>query len=306
RLPDGSQRLLLAIHHLVVDGVSWRILLEDLHSAYQAAVAGQPPKLPAKTSAFKAWAERLQAHAQSPAMLDELAAWEAHLRGAPATLPCDRPAGRALVSLADSVRTSLPPAVTRQLLQQAPAAYRTQVNDLLLTALARVICRWSGEPSALLQLEGHGREQLFDDLDLSRTVGWFTSLYPVHLQPADDLSTSIKAVKEQLRSVPGKGLTYGLLRYMAAPDVASQLARWAQPRITFNYLGQFDGQFDEQALLRPATEPAGAEMDAQAPLGNWLSLNGQVYDGTLQIDWTFSREQYDRTTVQALADAYAE
>ena len=134
---------------------------------------------------------------------------------------------------------------TRQLLQQAPAAYRTQVNDLLLTALARVLCRWSGQPSALVQLEGHGREALFDEIDLTRTVGWFTSAYPLRLTPlqveeAAGQGASIKAIKEQLRAVPHKGLGYGVLRYLADESCREALAALPLAPVTFNYLGQFD------------------------------------------------------------------
>ncbi|WP_257205460.1 condensation domain-containing protein, partial [Pseudomonas monteilii] len=186
-LADGSQRLLLAIHHLVVDGVSWRILLEDLHRAYQQCAAGQAPQLPAKTSAFRAWAEQLQAYAASDTLQAELGYWQAQLRHASGSLPQDNSAGALSNRYARTVYSHLDGALTRQLLQQAPAAYRTQVNDLLLTALARVICRWSGEPSTLIELEGHGREALFDNLDLGRTVGWFTSLFPLRLSPAATL-----------------------------------------------------------------------------------------------------------------------
>ncbi|MFP3519132.1 condensation domain-containing protein, partial [Pseudomonas sp. SIMBA_077] len=118
------------------------------------------------------------------------------------------------------------------------------INDLLLTALARVITRWTGDSSALVQLEGHGREELFDSIDLSRTVGWFTSLYPVRLHAEGELPEAIKAVKEQLRAVPAKGLGYGLLSYLGAPHAQESLANLTAPRITFNYLGQFDRQFD--------------------------------------------------------------
>jgi len=177
-LPDHTQRLMLVVHHLVVDGVSWRILLEDLQTAFSQIQAGLEVALPAKTSAFKAWAEHLQAHTAS--LDDEQTFWREHLQGATATLPCERPDGSLENRYAQSVQTRLAPELTRQLLQQAPAAYRTQVNDLLLTALARVISRWSGHASALIQLEGHGREDLFDDIDLSRTLGWFTSVFPVH------------------------------------------------------------------------------------------------------------------------------
>ncbi|MDR6232870.1 amino acid adenylation domain-containing protein/non-ribosomal peptide synthase protein (TIGR01720 family) [Pseudomonas psychrotolerans] len=302
---DGGQRLLLAIHHLVVDGVSWRILLEDLQSAYQQCLAGQAPRLPAKTSSFKTWAERLGEYAKGTKLTAELDYWREQLDGASAELPCRDPQASLEIRHAQSVRTRLDAELTRRLLQEAPAAYRTQVNDLLLTALARVICRWSGEASVLVQMEGHGREELFADIDLSRTVGWFTSLFPVRLTPAADVGESLKAVKEQLRSIPDKGLGYGLLRYLSGEDNAQALASLPQARITFNYLGQFDGQFDEAALLAPAGEGAGAEMDPGAPLGNWLSINGQVYEGELSLDWAFSEQMFDPAQMQRLADEYA-
>ncbi|MEO9372967.1 condensation domain-containing protein, partial [Pseudomonas aeruginosa] len=124
---------------------------------------------------------------------------------------------------------------TRQLLQEAPAAYRTQVNDLLLTALARATCRWSGDASVLVQLEGHGREDLGEAIDLSRTVGWFTSLFPLRLSPVAELGASIKRIKEQLRAIPHKGLGFGALRYLGSAEDRAALAALPSPRITFNY-----------------------------------------------------------------------
>ncbi|KAA0947673.1 amino acid adenylation domain-containing protein [Pseudomonas sp. ANT_H14] len=303
-LGDGSQRLLVAIHHLVVDGVSWRILLEDLQSAYRQLDAGQPLQLPAKTSAFKTWAERLHDHARSPALQDELRFWQAHLAGAVAHLPCDHPKGGLQSRHVLTVHTRLDSNQTRQLLQVAPAAYRTQVNDLLLTALARVICRWTGQASTLIQMEGHGREELFDEIDLTRTVGWFTSLFPVNLAPAAGLGDSVKAIKEQLRSIPQKGIGFGALRYLGNEDAQQVLRGLPTPRITFNYLGQFDGSFDEVdgALFVPSAENAGAEHSLDAPLGNWLTLNGQVYAGELSLDWRFSAQMFDTASIQRLAD----
>ncbi|WP_259698893.1 condensation domain-containing protein, partial [Pseudomonas chlororaphis] len=191
-LADGSQRLLLVIHHLVVDGVSWRILLEDLQLAHAQLSADQPLALPAKTSSTQAWAEQMQAYAQSAALQEELKYWQAQLQGVESSLPLDRPVTALQNQHASSLSSRLDKAHTQRLLQDAPAAYRTQINDLLLTALARVITRWTGEASALVQLEGHGREELFDDLDLTRTVGWFTSMFPVKLTPQAALADSIK------------------------------------------------------------------------------------------------------------------
>ncbi|WP_128624153.1 non-ribosomal peptide synthetase, partial [Pseudomonas aeruginosa] len=298
-MADGSQRLLLVIHHLAVDGVSWRILLEDLQRLYADLDADLGPR----SSSYQAWSRHL--HEQAGARLDELDYWQAQLHDAPHALPCENPQGalenrheRKLVLTLDAERT-------RQLLQEAPAAYRTQVNDLLLTALARATCRWSGDASVLVQLEGHGREDLGEAIDLSRTVGWFTSLFPLRLTPAADLGESLKAIKEQLRGVPDKGVGYGLLRYLAGEEAATRLAALPQPRITFNYLGRFDRQFDGAALLVPATESAGAAQDPCAPLANWLSIEGQVYGGELSLHWSFSREMFAEATVQRLVDDYA-
>ncbi|MHC8345115.1 non-ribosomal peptide synthase/polyketide synthase [Pseudomonas sp. RT6P73] len=302
-LPDNSQRFLLVVHHLVVDGVSWRVLLEDLQTAFTQVQAGRSIALPAKTSAFKTWGEHLQQYAGT---LDaELALWSEQLQGAAPALPCERPDASLQNRYAHSVQTRLDKALTSQLLQQAPAAYRTQVNDLLLTALARVICRWTGDASTLIQLEGHGREDLFDAVDLSRTLGWFTSLFPVRLTPSAAVDDSIKQIKEQLRAIPNKGIGFGALRYLGNESARQQLAALPMPRITFNYLGQFDSQFDEAALFVPASESAGAELSDLAPLGNWLTLNGQVYGGELSLSWTFSQQMFDTATVQALADDYA-
>ncbi|ERV98022.1 non-ribosomal peptide synthase/polyketide synthase [Pseudomonas aeruginosa] len=303
---DGSQRLLLVIHHLVVDGVSWRILFEDLQTAYRQLLAGQAVELPAKTSAFRDWAERLQAFAGDGGLDGELAYWQGQLQGASSDLPCLDPLGDQSNRHARSVSCGLDAEATRQLLQEAPAAYRTQVNDLLLTALARVICRWTGQVDALIQLEGHGREELFAEIDLTRTVGWFTSLFPLRLTPAEGIAASIKGIKEQLRAVPNKGIGFGALRYLGSAASQAALAGLPVPRITFNYLGQFDGSFamDEGALFVPAGERAGDDQSPDAPLANWLALNGRIYGGELRIDWSFSGERFETTSIQRLADAY--
>ncbi|WP_193075959.1 non-ribosomal peptide synthetase [Pseudomonas sp. FME51] len=306
-MADGSQRLLLVIHHLVVDGVSWRVLLEDLQTAYSQLHAGQALKLPAKTSSFKAWAEHLQDYATSDVCEAELPYWQEQLHDVSDALPCDHAAGGCQRKHAAYANTRLDRELTSRLLQDAPAAYRTQINDLLLTALSRVICRWSGQAEVLIRLEGHGREELFDDLDLTRTVGWFTSMYPVKLSPQPELAASIKRIKEQLRAVPNKGIGYGLLRYLGNADTQQALSDLAQGEIVFNYLGRFDDSFDgENSLFVPAKERGGLEQSDEAPLDALLSLNGQVYEGELSLDWTFSRELFDEQTIHNLAQAYGE
>ncbi|MGZ9705569.1 non-ribosomal peptide synthetase [Pseudomonas sp. GNP013] len=302
--PEGQQRLLIAIHHLVVDGVSWRVLLEDLQNVYRQLSEGRSVSLPAKTSALREWAARLQAYAHSESLREELSLWQRQLAGPASLLPVARPQGALRNRDAETVSVRLDAERTRQLLQQAPSAYRTQVNDLLLTALARVVCRWSGHDSAVIQLEGHGREALFDDIDLTRSVGWFTSAYPVRLTPAAAQGDSIKAIKEQLRGVPHKGLGYGVLRYLADDLCQQTLAALPDAPITFNYLGQFDQSFGSDALFHPLNESAGLAHDPDAPLPNELSVDSQVYGGELVLRWTFSRERHEPQTIRALADGY--
>ncbi|NMX37364.1 non-ribosomal peptide synthetase [Pseudomonas veronii] len=302
--PQGQQRLLIVIHHLVVDGVSWRVLLEDLQNGYRQLSDGQSVSLPAKTSALRDWAARLQAYAGSESLREELCVWQERLAGAAVPLPVARPHGALRHRDAETLSVRLDAERTRQLLQQAPSAYRTQVNDLLLTALARVLCRWSGHASALIQLEGHGRETLFDEIDLTRSVGWFTSAYPVRLTPLAEQGASIKAIKEQLRGVPHKGLGYGVLRYLADDLCKQTMAALPSADITFNYLGQFDQSFGADALFHPLEESAGPAHDPDAPLPNELSVDSQVYGGELVLRWTFSRARHDQQTIGELAAAY--
>ncbi|RMQ41954.1 hypothetical protein ALQ04_04971, partial [Pseudomonas cichorii] len=255
---------------------------------------------------LKAWAEQLHAYAQSPALEQELSYWQTQLQDVSDALPYDHPHAGQQQKHATSVTTHLNSELTRQLLQEAPAAYRTQINDLLLTALARVISRWTGQPDALIKLEGHGREDLFDELDITRTVGWFSSLFPVRLTPHAALADSIMSIKEQLRAIPNKGIGYGVLRYLGTESARQSLQQLAQGSIVFNYLGQFDGSFDaSDALLVPSGESSGASQSNEAPLAAPISINGQVYGGELRLSWSFSAAVFEPETVQRLADEYA-
>ncbi|MBF8743711.1 non-ribosomal peptide synthetase, partial [Pseudomonas guariconensis] len=302
RLPDGSQRLLLVIHHLAVDGVSWRILLEDLQQAYARLEAGQPLALLAKTTSYQAWAQHLHRYADEQQA--QVNWWQAQLAGTSEQLPVDHLCALPLNRDSSKLALNFDAELTRRLLQEAPAAYRTQVNDLLLTALARAVARWNGQQRVLLELEGHGREQLFDEVDTGRTVGWFTSLFPVALQVEEGLAASLKSIKEQLRGVPDKGVGFGILRYLGERSVREALDALPRPRITFNYLGRFDSQFDAQAAFVPAAESAGQAQDEAAPLGNWLTVEGQVHDGCLSLQWSYSTRMFEAPTVQRLAQLF--
>ncbi|HEY0289409.1 MAG TPA: amino acid adenylation domain-containing protein, partial [Pseudomonas sp.] len=301
-LPDNTQRLLLVAHHLVVDGVSWRILLEDLQALLASGGAWEAG--PAAHS-LKAWAQALQQHAMQSAMQQELAYWLEQGSVHTGALPMDNPDGAATYRQVSTATSRLDAHLTQALLKVAPAAYRTQINDLLLCALARVLVQWSEQDCVLIELEGHGREDWFEDVDITRTVGWFTSVYPVRLTPEPLMGESIKAIKEQLRSVPNKGLGYGVLRYLGEPAQREQLKGLPAAGITFNYLGQFDGSFDHaDTAFVPARESFGRTQSDDAPLSNGLAINGQIYAGQLSLEWTFSHDQYRPETIDALAKAY--
>ncbi|MEH2523002.1 MULTISPECIES: non-ribosomal peptide synthase/polyketide synthase [unclassified Bradyrhizobium] len=302
---DGSQRFLIAIHHLVIDGVSWRVLLEDIAAAYaQLAKGDATVALPPKTHAYTAWSERLHAHATSPGLATELSYWLD--RRADADIPCDDDHdGTDLVADADEILLTFEQELTQRLLTDAPSAYRTQINDLLLAGLARSVWQWSGRDDVLVELEGHGREDLFGDLDISRTVGWFTTAFPVRLAGgSQDSASLIKTVKEELRGIPGRGLGYGVLRYLGSEGQRAALSDIAEPKIAFNYLGQVDGGVDEAALFAMAPESAGPSRDTSSPLRRWLSVNGTVREGRLRLSFGFGRKRYRRETVQRLAALY--
>uniref|UniRef100_UPI00105E2CF5 non-ribosomal peptide synthetase n=1 Tax=Paraburkholderia flava TaxID=2547393 RepID=UPI00105E2CF5 len=298
RIEDGSTRLLLVIHHLVVDGVSWRILLEDLQTVSAQIQRGEEIALPARTDSYQWWSQQLQQYAQSDALNNQREYWE-EVNRTPATLPCDMPTGTNRVADRQQATLKLDSTQTQRLLQQAPAAYRTQVNDLLLTALGRALCGWTGQERIRLDLEGHGREDVFETAEVSRTVGWFTSVYPVSLEPGGELGEAVKRVKEGLRAVPQRGLGYGVLS-----NVAHTIKQTDPSQVVFNYLGQLDGSFSESSTWQPAKESPGRSQDDSAPLVYALSVNGRVLDDALTLTISYSNKRYNEQTIEALLTAY--
>ena len=297
-------RLALVVHHLAIDVVSWRILLEDLTTACRQAGQGLPIALPSRTTSYGAWAERLREEAASPARHAELATWLAIARS-DFTLPAAAGAGTA--GAAASVVVELSAGETRALLSEVPEVYGTQVNDVLLAALAPALARWARHDRPLLELEGHGREASGEGIDLSRTVGWFTSRYPVtlELRGLHGPEAVLKSVKEQLRRVPGRGLGFGLLRYLAAdPAVADAMTALPRPQVSFNYLGQLDTALPAEALFALAAEPIGPERSPRNPRRYRLEVNVRVAGGRLQAAFVYGRDQYPEAQIAELAGSF--
>jgi non-ribosomal peptide synthase protein (TIGR01720 family) len=222
-------------------------------------------------------------------------------------LPVDLAGGRNVKASARTASALLDAEETRALLQDVPAAYRTEINDVLLTALVLTTARLTGRRSLLVEMEGHGREDLFEDVDLSRTVGWFTSIFPVHLdlESAFDPGEALKAVKEQMRRIPNRGIGYGLLRY-AGDDAETARALRALPaaEVSFNYLGQFDQMLPAASQFGVAAEHPGPSRNPDGGRGHLIEVSGLVAGGRLRVNWTYSENLHRRETVEALAQAF--
>ncbi|MER5636710.1 amino acid adenylation domain-containing protein, partial [Kitasatospora sp. NPDC002227] len=319
--PGVPSRLLLLIHHLVVDGVTWRIVEEDLLAALDAVRAGRPVELEPVPTSFRRWAKRLAAEALTDRRAAELPYWEAAL-ATPDPLLGHRPLDPARDTYATegTLRLVLPAGATQALLTKVTAAYHAQVNDVLLTALALAVRHWRGEGSeaVLVSAEGHGREEIVDGVDLHRTAGWFTSVFPVRLDPGrigwsevteagPALGRALGLVKEQLRTLPDNGIGFGLLRYLN-PATATVLAGYAAPQLEFNYLGRFqpEGATEESVLAGQEAMSEGAAPGLA--LGRVLGLDAATVDtpqGPLLVaEWSWAGELLTAERVAELAEAW--
>ncbi|MBN3958479.1 non-ribosomal peptide synthetase [Nostoc sp. NMS8] len=306
-LGRGSNRLLILIHHLAVDGVSWRILLEDLDTTYQMMNQGKKIELPAKTTSFKYWSKCLEEYAQSATFQQEWDYWLRESWQNIAPLPVDFSDGDNTVASTLNISICLTVEQTQALLKEVPKVYNTQINDVLLTALVQAFSQWTGNNSLLLALEGHGREEIFDDVDLSRTVGWFTSVFPVllGLGKTSHPVEALKAIKEQLRSIPNKGIGYGVLRYLSQDIARVKLLRsLPQAEVVFNYLGQFDQTFSDSSIFKISQDSQGQTRSSRNRESYMLSIDALVIDNQLRIDWTYSEKIHQRSTIERLAQEF--
>ena len=307
--PGQANHLLLVIHHLAVDGVSWRILIEDIRKSCEQQIEGRSINLGSKTSSFKQWFERLNDYAHSDELSKELPFWKSIAEEPVMRLPIDKNEGENTVGSAANVSINLSKELTRSLLQDAGKAYNTRINDLLLSALGITISKWIRENDIIINLEGHGREELFADMDISRTVGWFTSLFPVciSLNGTTDIGDIIKSVKEQLRALPNKGIGYGILRYLKEDDaIRNSVKLKSEPEISFNYLGQFNEleKSDEQTIISISGESSGQSVCPTNQRSNIIDINSIVSNGELVLTWSYSENLHSRKTIEALASNY--
>ncbi|MGH3786029.1 MAG: amino acid adenylation domain-containing protein, partial [Pseudonocardiaceae bacterium] len=310
--------LFLAAHHLVIDAVSWRILLEDLDASYQQAARGETFQLDAKTTSFQDWSNRLGEYVAGGGFDHELDYWAEALEAHQPPVDLATPEAGALPR---AVSVFLDVEDTESLLRSAPTAYRTRINDVLLSALAWALSRWTGQNRVSIDLEGHGREEIFDGVDLSRTVGWFTTMFPVALTlpPVPDGAESlwrdlIRSVRRQLRAVPSKGVGFGALRYLGSPEARQRLAAAGPgPQISFNYLGQWEAMTQERrvqasgrALYQAMHGSIGQVDDPADPGPHLLQVVGAVQNGQLGFSLRYLPDRHHEASVQTVAEDFVE
>lgn len=300
----SGDRIGLIIHHLVVDGVSWRILLDDLSHLYTSFNAGETPHLPLKTDSFQSWALSQKNYAKTGRLEEQRAYWESISNQNISPLPKDLEASIAKASIDSSVSFSLDKNTTELLQTQVHHVHKTEINDLLLTGFASALKEVLNVDKVLLKMEGHGREEILENVDISRTVGWFTSVYPfvLDISKSEEDVERLVYVKEALRKIPFKGIGYGILKYLSENGFAEEVT----PEITFNYLGDFGANVgdSENAVFTYATEKIGADISAQNQNNTDLDIAGLLANGELSLHINYSSTRYHKDTMDKLIQSY--
>ncbi len=304
---EAPGRLLLVMHHLVMDGISRRILLEDLRRVYDSLEGGERPRLPAKTTSFKAWSENLRELAASRRMREQISYWLNLPWNSLEELPVDHRGGSNREKYSHTLKTGMSEELTGALIREVPENYNARINDIMMTALVRTLAGWTGNYTLLVDMEGHGREDLFDNVDISRTVGWFTSIYPavLRIEPGSEPGESIKSVKEQLRKIPDNGIGFGLLRYLNPDDqVREALRDLPGAEVSFNYLGRFDQKDTVREDFVITGGPTGSPIHPETERRHLLEINAVAARNRLQVSWIYSRDIFEQSTVEKLSGDY--
>ncbi|MGO4294382.1 amino acid adenylation domain-containing protein, partial [Chitinophaga sp. RAB17] len=299
---EEDHRLLLIVHHLAVDGVSWRILLEDVVLLLNAEAPEMNSILGHKGSSYRQWYNVLENYSRLPHLLNQQSYWE-KIAGKYSPLRVEHTYdGNIATADVDRLEVRLDAVRTQRLLQDVPKAYHTEINDILLSALALTLNVWNNSRSVVVGVEGHGREDIAAGIDNSRTVGWFTSMYPVVLEvQTDDKSALIKEVKEQLRKVTDKGIGYGVLKYINKVPSLQGNNPWD---VLFNYLGQLDSLLRPNDYLSASMESLHAFASEAHPVQEKIIIDSYIQDGVLVLNWRYSTRHYSMTDIEKLASDY--
>ncbi|MFZ5987148.1 MAG: amino acid adenylation domain-containing protein, partial [Bacillota bacterium] len=296
--------LLISVHHLVIDGVSWRIIFEDIEIAYRQMEEEKEVQLPMKTVSYKDWSQKLCEYAGS-IFKRELKYWkEVELTLCP-SIPRDREINGNRIKDSRNISIQLPEEDTSKLLKEVNRAYNTEINDILLAALGGAVKNWAGINRVLVNIEGHGREDIIEGIDITRTVGWFTSLYPVILdiENADDISYLLRTTKEMLRRIPNKGVGYGIIKYLGAKKSGEEIEFKLAPDICFNYLGQFE-QNTNRPIFKIADLNVGSPISPESEKAYALDIVSMVVEGRLRISVSYSTKEYNESTIMDFIEEY--
>ncbi|MEC0592382.1 amino acid adenylation domain-containing protein [Bacillus inaquosorum] len=304
---ENGDHLFLTIHHLVVDAVSWRILFEDFSTAYKQEVSGETIKLPQKTDSYLTYSQRIADYSKSRQIQREEAYWDERENRHIQPIPKDNEAAPNTFKDTEVIDFNLSRHHTELLLTAANKAYSTEMNDILLTALGLALQQWTGYDQFKISMEGHGRESYLEDIDISRTVGWFTSIYPVwldmsnsdHKNKDERLGHLIKQTKDMLHRIPHKGAGYGVLKYTNKKWDSEK----GSPDISFNYLGQFDQDIQSKAFEVSDIKP-GNEISPEWERPYALDISGAVSSGCLNMHMIYNRLQFEKKTIQTFAEHF--
>ncbi|MCK4258971.1 MAG: amino acid adenylation domain-containing protein [Halanaerobiales bacterium] len=303
---NNGDHLLIVIHHLVVDGVSWRILFEDFRTAYQQVMNGFEIKLQEKTDSFKEWSKEIQKYSDSPELLPHIEYWRKIEESIIQPIQKDFESKKNDLSCNQNITMNLSLEETELLLKDVNQAYGTEINDILLTALALAYEKWTGKNKVAFVLEGHGREEIIEDIDITRTIGWFTSTYPVILEvkESEDLAYQIKLCKETFRQIPDKGIGYGLLKHLSASvGIDFKL----KPEISFNYLGQFDQDISSDSEVFSISPFSSGEPLSKKIRRNFaIEISGMIALSKLNLTFSYNKLEFKQETISKFADFYKE
>ncbi len=299
-------RILFVAHHLVIDGVSWRILTDDFEDVLGDLLKGKEIDLGIKTSSFRDWVAALSRYANNNRAVRQINIYDPIVNN-PQTLPVDYISHeKSTYKSVKKIKSYLDKKMTRILLKEANQGYHTEINDILLSALVSVLNSWSGNDQLVVNLEGHGREEIDTAVDVSRTVGWFTNFYPIAFSytPNMDSGDLIKSVKEQLRVVPDKGMGYLTLRHLNSSESLRERLSKSVGDVNFNYLGQADNIINKSEWFKPAKESVGNTIGEEIVFKSKLEVNCIVINQRLEVSWSYSAYKYKAETIQALANNY--
>lgn len=302
---DGS-RLLIAIHHLVIDGISWRILFEDIEQLHQQFTNKKPLSLPLKTDSFQGWSDHLGEYMKTSDYDKARNYWESLSAKEFDRIQRDKPEGENIGHYSTLEVFTLNLGDTRKLLTEVHEAFGTQINDIMLAALFLAFRKTYGLTSIMVDIEGHGREDLGTHVNVSRTVGWFTSIYRILLEGEnDDLSDYIKNIKEAVRQVPNNGLDYLLGKYFDSSGEKADDDPQSKSQVSFNYLGQFNADTKGKSFAL-VDEPVGDMISPKASLLYDWDIVGLVIEDELEVRLRYSSDQYQKKTINAFSVAYKE